>query len=140
MRQGKFRKDCHNFDLRKIVNEIILVQQLQAESMHINLTAEFIGFSDDLSYMFCSDSQRIQQVILNLQSNALKFTSSGGSVKIICRRILCVDDLIHEEHAKHFINGESTLLQISVEDTGVGISPRDIKKLFKLFGFLTSTK
>ena len=98
MRQGKFRRDCHNFDLRKIVNEIILVQQLQAEAMHISLSAEFIGFSDDLSYMFRSDSQRIQQVILNLQSNALKFTTPGGSVKIICRRIVSMKDLIHVEH------------------------------------------
>ena len=49
-------------------------------------------------------------------------------------------DLIHVEHQRHFVNDESNLLQISVEDTGVGISPQDIKKLFKLFGFLTSTK
>ena len=107
MRQGKFRKYCHNFDVRKIINEVLLIQQLQAKSMNISLSAEFIGFSDDLSFKFCSDSQRIQQVILNLQSNALKFTSSGGSVKIICRRIVSADDLIHEEHKKHLVNGES---------------------------------
>ena len=64
------------------------------------------------------------QVLLGLQSNALKFTKKGSvSIKV---RILV------EEGQKH--------LEIAVVDTGVGIKHQDRNKLFKLFGFLTSEK
>lgn len=58
-------------------------------------------------------------MLLNLQSNAIKFTESG-EVKIT----VSIDD---------------QYLQISVKDTGVGISQENQKKLFKLFGFIKDT-
>ena len=70
--------------------------------------------------MIYSDDQRILQVVLNLLSNALKFTDENGVITISCQ---CDSD---------FVN-------ISVEDTGIGISEQDQKKLFKLFGFLESS-
>ena len=70
--------------------------------------------------MVCSDDQRILQVVLNLLSNALKFTDEGGTITISTH---CDSEFIH----------------ISVEDTGIGISEQDQKKLFKLFGFLESS-
>ena len=60
------------------------------------------------------------QVLLGLQANALKFTREG-SVKILV-------SIIEEKNVKR--------LQIAVQDTGIGISEQDQKKLFKLFGFL----
>jgi signal transduction histidine kinase len=60
------------------------------------------------------------QVLLGLQANALKFTREG-SVKIIVT-------IIEEKGIRK--------LQIAVQDTGIGISEQDQKKLFKLFGFL----
>lgn len=64
------------------------------------------------------------QVILNLQSNAIKFTSSGY-VKIVA-------SLIEQEGTNQ--------VQIQVIDTGVGISQENQQKLFKLFGFLSETQ
>ena len=63
------------------------------------------------------------QVLLGLQSNALKFTVKG-QVTIIVRII---------EDKNSF--GEK-LVEISVKDTGVGISKENQKKLFRLFGFI----
>ena len=60
------------------------------------------------------------QVLLGLQSNALKFTE-GGDVHII-------------------VKIERDFLKIAVKDTGIGISKENQKKLFKLFGFLEETK
>jgi len=59
-------------------------------------------------------------VLLNLQSNALKFTESG-SVEI---RVSIYCDF----------------LQIEVIDTGIGIKAEDQEKLFKLFGFVMDSK
>lgn len=60
------------------------------------------------------------QVLLGLQSNALKFTEGG------------------EVHIMVSIEGE--FLQIAISDTGVGISKENLEKLFKLFGFLEETQ
>ena len=59
------------------------------------------------------------QIILNLYSNAIKFTEEG-SVTIV-------------------VKSDSEYLIISVKDTGVGISKVNQKKLFKLFGFIEET-
>ncbi|MFH2137495.1 MAG: response regulator [Candidatus Omnitrophota bacterium] len=61
------------------------------------------------------DRDRINQVLNNLVSNAIKFTETGGIV------ISCVND------------PEQGVVRVSVEDTGTGISPEDIPKLFQKF-------
>ena len=69
--------------------------------------------------MIC-DKQRVMQVLLNLQSNALKFTEKGY-VKI--------EVSVQRREASKY-------LKIEVIDTGIGIKLEDQDKLFKLFGFV----
>ena len=71
-----------------------------------------------------TDAQRVMQVLLCLQSNALKFTKDG-EVEII------VNIEKNEE--------EENFLSISVRDTGIGISKENQSKLFQLFGFLSDS-
>jgi signal transduction histidine kinase len=122
MRSGKFRKDNFNFDVREAIEEIMSIQMLKAEFCGIDLSFEMVNFpmkskfdqivsnvdidSDLLDYIVCSDMQRLQQVILNLLSNALKFTQSGGFVKITCTYVKNSADLIHREHHKYFLNSK----------------------------------
>ena len=80
------------------------------------------------SPMARSDESRIMQVLLCLQSNALKFTVRGH-VKIIVRIVEDQEDQINNR-----------LVEISVEDTGVGISSENQCKLFTLFGFIQDSK
>jgi len=67
------------------------------------------------------------QVLLGLQSNALKFTQSG---KVMIRVEIILKD------SKEKPNEKERYLQISVVDTGIGIAKEDHHKLFKLFGFV----
>ena len=111
----------------------MLIQQRKALDNEIKLHATFENiksdgeshdidhkFKDDTHpFMVNTDQQRVMQVLLGLQSNALKFTQ-GGVVHIKVR----IDD---------------DYLQIAIEDTGVGISKDNQEKLFKLFGFLEET-
>jgi two-component system sensor histidine kinase VicK len=60
-------------------------------------------------------------VLLNLQSNALKFTPDHGEIRIICK----VD---------RSQIGDPGVLEVQVVDNGVGILEEDQRKLFKLFG------
>jgi signal transduction histidine kinase len=68
-----------------------------------------------------TDKRRLQQVILNIQSNALKFTDNGGSVSVIYS--------LYKE-------GNNSFCEVQIKDTGMGIKRKDKKKLFKLFGFV----
>ena len=126
MRNGKFRKNVELLNLEKVIQDVVMIQQNQADSKGVSVEIQMEQFyvsSDD--YNIYSDEQRIMQVVLNLLSNALKFTDEGGLITITSRLL--------KEQDKNFV-------QISVQDTGVGISKDNQKKLFKLFGFLESTK
>ena len=82
-----------------------------------------------------SDGSRIQQVLLNLQSNAIKFTSKG-SIKIIVeitRRIFDPNEIEME-------NQDGLFLQVTVIDTGAGIKENQIGKLFGAFGYIDDGK
>ena len=69
--------------------------------------------------------KRMQQVLLNLYSNAIKFTQKKGKIVIIIEKIS--------------VNGSDKLL-ISMIDSGIGIEDRNQSKLFKLFGSIKDEK
>jgi len=68
------------------------------------------------------DERRIRQVLVNLLSNAVKFTPDGGEVAL-----------------KVSTDAEGEQLQLSVTDTGIGIAPENLDKLFKPFVQLDSS-
>lgn len=72
-----------------------------------------------------TDKKRLQQVLLNLYSNAVKFTNSDGKITILV-------ELLPEE--------DKDILRVSVHDTGLGIKNEDQKKLFTLFGSIKDEK
>ena len=99
------------------MNEVIDIQRMKAKSKGIDLKADFGTTADQLVY---HDKQRVQQVLLNLQSNALKFTDKGSvTIKVNIRTQF-----------------EKNFLELSVIDTGIGIKEEDRDKLFTLFGYI----
>ncbi len=73
----------------------------------------------DIGYVY-ADERRLKQVIVNLVSNAMKFSPEGGSITIEARKI--------ESNATG-----GGMVEVSVSDTGVGIKEKDIPKLFQTF-------
>jgi len=93
--------------LQDAVNEL----KQMAGNKELSLTLEM----DEELPMALADSHRIRQVVVNLVSNALKFTENGG-VTIRCMLLERYD-----------------MLRISVSDTGIGISPAALDYIFEAF-------
>ena len=71
------------------------------------------------------DERRIRQVLINLLNNAVKFTPDGGHIYLEAMQLTQEPDKSQEPDKKH--------LRITITDTGIGIAPENIQKLFKPF-------
>ncbi len=107
---GKLRVDIHPCDLAGVINLGVNVMRTAAEARGITLN---VDLDPSASGAWC-DGVRIQQVVWNLVSNAVKFTAKGGRVDVTMRR-------------------EQSSFQIQVRDTGQGISPELLPHVFDRF-------
>ncbi len=98
--------------LAPLVNESIDLLTTTAEKKEIRLES---NVADET--MVFADEDMINTVLRNLISNALKFTNKGGKVSV--------------NERKRIKNGKK-YIQITISDTGIGISPEDQKKLFRI--------
>jgi signal transduction histidine kinase len=97
-------------DVGALVDDVLRLQVPYAEQKGITLTRDFGGGARAEV-----DRDRIAQVITNLAANALKFTPSGGEVKVR-------------------IEQSAEALVVRVEDSGPGIAPDDLVHLFARYG------
>ena len=74
----------------------------------------------DESWHVMADYQRLKQVLLNILGNAVKYNRDGGSVTVSC------------------VNGSGDVIEIRVTDTGSGVAPEDMERLFTPFERLTA--
>jgi signal transduction histidine kinase/CheY-like chemotaxis protein len=112
---GKLDLDQADFDLRAAIEETVDVLAIRAENKAIEL-ASFVP--SEIPTQLKGDSVRLRQILLNLLSNALKFTERG--------EVLVSATLLREE-------ASSARIRIEVSDTGVGISPEVLPRLFQPF-------
>ncbi len=110
---GKLELEKIPFDLRETLND--LVHMLGGRAREKGLALE-LRIDEDLPWALRGDPVRIRQVLLNLVSNAIKFTDSGHvliSIEVLGRR------------------DEKVRLRLAVEDTGIGINPEDIPLVYE---------
>jgi PAS domain S-box-containing protein len=104
-----------DFDLIENINDIIKILQIKTNEKGIELK---INYSTDTPQYIKGDPIRLNQIILNLVNNAIKFTEKG-SVEVFVSKILQTKSTIK--------------LHFKIIDTGIGISKEGQKKLFKEF-------
>ena len=114
--EGKLSLVNEPFNLETVIGNIFESLKQAAESKHQNLGVKCDGLA---SYQFIGDSMRLSQVLINLLSNAIKFTPDGGNIDIT------VEELDRSP--------EKALLKFSVLDTGMGLSPEFMLKMFSPF-------
>ncbi|MDJ0688609.1 MAG: ATP-binding protein [Xenococcaceae cyanobacterium MO_188.B32] len=109
---GKFLLNITEFSLQDLARSVLQIVREEAHKQQINLNLYFqVNPKED---KFCADRQRLQEILINLLSNGIKFTPAGGKTTLRIWR---------ENHQVIF----------EVEDTGIGISQQQLPLLFETF-------
>jgi PAS domain S-box-containing protein len=109
---GKLDFRPEPIDLESVTTEVLSIVHAIAVAKNVRIDA---SVDPELKEGILLDPARLKQVLYNFISNALKFTPAGGAVTVRARP-----------------HGEESLL-LEVEDTGPGIAPEDIERLFVEF-------
>jgi PAS domain S-box-containing protein len=136
---GKMELELGRFPLKDILNISMTMLREKAMKHNINLS---LYIEPDADSEIEADERKLKQIMFNLLSNALKFTSDGGSVRVTARLTRDEGRGTKDETASVVLASEESdrpsSFVISVEDTGVGIKPEDMDKLFKEFSQIES--
>ncbi|KDN55070.1 hybrid sensor histidine kinase/response regulator transcription factor [Flavobacterium seoulense] len=115
---GKLQLNPSSQNFNLFMEECYTSFQFIAEKRNIELQLDV-----EKTPLYCSlDFEKLQQVIVNIVSNAFQYTSNGGLVKLA---------------AKH--NIEKSILEIVVEDNGIGMSANELEKIFEPFNNVGSS-
>ena len=118
---GKMELCLRPFDLRACVEDSLDLMAVRAFEKNLDLIYQV---DDDVPAMIEGDSMRLRQVLTNLLSNAVKFTEHGD----ILVRIKLLSSKVDESQNCSLLH-----LHFSVRDTGIGIQPDRLSRLFKPF-------
>lgn len=129
---GKVRMKRTLVHVSQVVEHVFKSLKPQAEKAHVSLVMEVPAGTLPIF----ADPDQMIQVVTNLVGNALKFTPAGGEIRIAsCVLRIAQPDAIRMTHdARRMTDGN--FVEISVKDTGPGISKIDQEKLFKRFSQL----
>jgi signal transduction histidine kinase/ActR/RegA family two-component response regulator len=110
---GQFEINMTDFKPNELFIQIIELYQAKAEEKNIKIELSFSSKLQE-SLTLYSDALRIRQVLNNLLSNAIKFTPENGSINV---------EITFTKHN----------LEIKVEDNGIGIDEKNLKRIFEPF-------
>lgn len=121
MSSGNIHLNKHPFNLRTAIQKVVEVVGQRARDKGLYLNVEL---AENLPENLSGDARRLKQVLLNLITNAIKFTDEGGiTVRVTYENL----DIITTNHKRQ------RYFTFEVEDTGIGIKPEDQKQIFEVF-------
>jgi two-component system sensor histidine kinase/response regulator len=112
---GKFELQDNEFDFNKLCEALTSIMSPNATQKNIELV---IGLDTKLPHLVQGDGPRLQQVLINLLGNAIKFTETG-EVFLNITQLERKDDKVS--------------LRFEIQDTGIGITSEDLRLLFNAF-------
>ena len=112
---GKIELENKPFDIRSMAQNLRNMFQTNIEAKGLRFEVELLDFDD---YWLMGDSFRLSQVIVNFLSNAQKFTSEG-EIRVTFRQLLKENGIVD--------------LMIRVHDTGIGMQPEFLNRIFRPF-------
>jgi len=135
---GKMELKVSEFDLRTLFEQSLTMIKEKAFANQLDLSLQV----DDGIRQIEADKRKMKQILYNLLSNAAKFTQDGGSICLAATRF-GPSDMPNPESEKfkiirnHVNNGVAdngaAMIRISDSDTGIGIKPKDARRIFESF-------
>ena len=118
---GKMKLEETAFDIRAVIASATDLMALQARSKELTLDIEI---HRDVPKLAIGDPRRLRQILLNLVNNSIKFTQTGG-VRVSATSRTGAAGTLH--------------LDVAVSDTGIGIPPEAVGRLFQEFSQVDSS-
>ncbi len=118
---GKVQVENLHVSPLAILGDVVSLMRVRAEAKKLPLKLEYFG---PIPQSIQTDPTRLRQILVNLVGNAIKFTETGGvtiAVRLIGHHVPIVGDTAEPK------------LQCQVIDTGVGMSPQNLERLFQPF-------
>ena len=115
LEEGKMELIPTDYELASTINDLINMIAVKAQDKQLRLD---VNVAEDTPNLLYGDEVRLKQVILNILTNAVKYTEEGSVTMNI---------------GFEKINEEYIFLEVQVKDTGIGIKEEDQKKLFARF-------
>ncbi|HEY3133516.1 MAG TPA: response regulator [Gemmatimonadaceae bacterium] len=137
---GKMMLDLEPVQISSLVANSLSIIKEKAQARHITLTLDAPSELGSIR----ADGRKVKQIVYNLLSNAVKFSKEGGEVTLRAASVprAQVGKLIGPWIGRGFPlanNDFEEFLQISVTDSGIGISPEGQERLFKPFSQIDSS-
>ncbi len=136
---GRMELEPELTDVQLLLQNCLSIIKEKAATQRIKLHTEL---AESLASAWL-DARKVKQIVYNLLSNAVKFTPEGGQITL--RAQLVTHDSLLEHIKDHPGNNAESLghaqqfIQLSITDTGIGISAQDIHRLFQPFVQVEST-
>lgn len=105
----------HRFSLRALLDDIVTINTVRANEKQISLSCQF---DEAVPRMFIGDSNRLKQVLMNLVSNAIKFTDQG---------------LVAIKASSTPVQDGMCTVEITVSDSGIGVESDKQESIFSKF-------
>jgi len=115
---GKLTLEISEVDVTKLIQNSMRLLGPRAESASVQLIEQM----PKEHIIMTLDGKKFKQILLNLLSNAVKFTPAGGQISVTC-----------------WCNLDEDSVTIEVQDTGIGIAPKDISRAMSPFGQVDNT-
>jgi signal transduction histidine kinase len=121
---GKFELKPSQISLRELLENSLTMVKEKAFKHKIKLAINL----DSIPNTIFADERSLKQVMYNLLSNAVKFTPDKGAVSIVTQMFES-----NEEPHPTFLGGNGRYIKVSITDTGIGISPDNLRRVFHPF-------
>jgi two-component system phosphate regulon sensor histidine kinase PhoR len=109
LEDGKLLQHAGPVDIGAMIEEMITLMQPRAKKQGITLS-----FSCENLRPITADPRNMEEILSNLVSNAMNYSPEGGDVKVMAK-------------------GAGEFMEITVSDTGIGIAPEELPKIFEKF-------
>ncbi len=114
---GKIRLESKQIDFKLLIEKVVHIFKVQISKKEIDFQINYLGELNDKDLIILSDDLRLSQILLNLISNAIKFSHQKGAVELNIATRDLESDLIE--------------LEVSVVDYGIGISKDKFEDIFQ---------